>query len=591
LIRLLVLSVALLLAACAGRNARFTDRDALERIAARPLAPVAKKEVARGPPQWQLQGPFPDQVAPAASAPATIWESAVAARLPPDGRVRMSPDLHCVAREYGLYLQAHGAYPQPELSRYVGGRCGSAAWLSSTYTLRGEVGAEEDEAALLERWKDSIGQRVADVLQSHPDGVGVWAGRQGDQVLLMIVSSRSLAKLEPLPAVGGEGARYVLRGELREEAGQVFALITRGEWDFAQCVRIAGVELPRYEFLCEADPSDEEAWIEINSVRPGRLLARSVLEVLVTPSGATGGRYRRAGFGSDPGPGLPDESRLTRMVNEVRARAGRRPVELSLGQSHTVKRVAPHFFAASAGEDKERLADTIALGLIAGWDVESERVRDGTFTVGRISGEGTLPELVGQMLARANGRRALLHEDTRTLAIGLDENQDGTAAMVCTYRMLEPRPMNEEAAQVIAALNAARAAIGLPPAVWVAPPEGSTDEALDLLKKGADPRRATGAVVQRVMDITQAAMTGWTLVTPALEELQFPPELVRAPKLAVVIAVGHQRVRGDPWASYVVMLVLPDMADVRENSTVVENLPTGGRPVAVRVVQAPLWPR
>lgn len=58
-------------------------------------------------------------------------------------------------------------------------------------------------------------------------------------------------------------------------------------------------------------------------------------------------------------------------------------------------------------------------------------------------------------------------------------------------------------------------------------------------------------------------MNSWTLHTWTLDSLDFPPEIVMTRELAVVLAVASYRAKDHPWGGFAVMLVLPEMANVK----------------------------
>ena len=87
--------------------------------------------------------------------------------------------------------------------------------------------------------------------------------------------------------------------------------------------------------------------------------------------------YRRVRYAR---PRVPDDSALfaqafVEELNVVRFQAGMQPMTLDPAQSETATRLAPQYFAALMGNQDERVADQVALGLLAGWDVEGATPR------------------------------------------------------------------------------------------------------------------------------------------------------------------------------------------------------------------------
>jgi hypothetical protein len=101
--------------------------------------------------------------------------------------------------------------------------------------------------------------------------------------------------------------------------------------------------------------------------------------------------------------------------------------------------------------------------------------------------------------------------------------------------------------------------------VWVAAPGRSAEEAIRIAEEGKDPSKATSHLMEAASNAANAPMSGWTLHTFSLEEIDFPPEIVTTPQLAVVVAVASHKEDEEPWGGFVAMLVLPDPAYVKQN--------------------------
>ena len=130
---------------------------------------------------------------------------------------------------------------------------------------------------------------------------GVWFGRSEDRAIALVVSGTRAVRLEPVDTVLGEDHRVVIRGESLRPAEEVGALMNHGRYGTTRCEPEPGVELPRFHFVCEANPNDASAWLVLDVRPPGRLLGRSAANLLVWPSGETDNVYRRPSFAdADP---------------------------------------------------------------------------------------------------------------------------------------------------------------------------------------------------------------------------------------------------------------------------------------------------
>jgi len=75
--------------------------------------------------------------------------------------------------------------------------------------------------------------------------------------------------------------------------------------------------------------------------------------------------------------------RLLTLVNERRAQAQLPALQLATRESETSARLAAHYFE---GDRETDLGDQIALGLMAGWDIQGSTIRNGDFYSNHLSG-------------------------------------------------------------------------------------------------------------------------------------------------------------------------------------------------------------
>lgn len=570
--RIVLLCLAVL-AGCASRQdqTRFPTLAELQKVADRPVPKVDFQVPAAQPSEWTLKGPFPSMLGDAPHpTDGTFNQTFVPLIATAAPGLEASGPLACVAREVGHFALAHGEMPVPDFLHFINGRCGSAFDSLATNWVQGDVPDSETDEALAQRWSESVQKGLRSAAGRGPHGVGVWFGRSGGKAVAVVISGRRSARVQPVSLTGGADGVFELAGESLIPAEEIYANINRGEFGYARCDKDPLVKPPQFKFRCEGSKDDSLAWVSVGTRAPGRVLGIGILRALVSPSGVPDDTWRVSPYQSELPEGVAFDSLFTRLVNEVRARAGLPPVELELAQSATAARVAPHFFEASRGEDPEKITDTIALGMMAGWEVGGGLIQYGTFATDWIYGSLDVRELVSSMLMYPSGRSTLLDPKARRIAVGpLQLEEEKVLGVVAsTYALQVQRSTQELETEVIQALNKARASKGLEPVVWVTAPGNSHQVALEKIAQGEEPNEVTRYMLDAAIEVTQQSMRGWTLETWDLERIDFPNEVILAPKLAVVLAVAPYRSPGSPWGGYAVMMVLPDLSSLSRPNTV-----------------------
>lgn len=250
---------------------------------------------------------------------------------------------------------------------------------------------------------------------------------------------------------------------------------------------------------------------------------------------------------------------FTEELNGVRTQAGLPPVSLEGPQSATATRVAPHYFAALAGKHEERVADVVALGLLAGWEVEGGDIRSGSFASVAVPETDDLAVLLGSTLEDPVGRFALLDPESSRLAIGsVHETSEETpvlGAVVTSYELFADGTERADAEALLALLTRERRKRELPEpyrlvSVWNA----AIDSALEV-RHGTSPDDALEALVETSVQTLSQELMSWYGETSELGDFEFPAELLDAPRLGVAIGVSRHKGAGEAWARYVVLVV------------------------------------
>jgi hypothetical protein len=267
-------------------------------------------------------------------------------------------------------------------------------------------------------------------------------------------------------------------------------------------------------------------------------------------------------------------------LNAVRRSAKLRPLMLAAKQSQENARVAGTIFDASITGDAQT-RDRAVIGLLAGWDVEGGTIRDGHFFLGAAAPTRDATAWLDAAIERPIGRLALLDPVARQIAVGPAIPQDAPAlgAAVTTYALFESDDHAADERQFFRALAAARAARGLPPPKRVGGMDEVRAELADVLRRGKQPMAALSDLLRVAVSRTRSSVNGYVLETTDPSHVDFPPALLRAGLLDVVVAVTHHRAPGAAWGQYVIFVLILDdtkttpvqMANTQERTVTVAS--------------------
>lgn len=539
------------------RGAPFTPPDELAAIA---RGPAPERIFGRSEPDastWTIDQAPAQLPAQVEHAPQGSWDGLLAAQAARrGGAVRLTEPMACLARLMGQYALEKQAPPGRGTLAFLAARCGVAdPGVGTSFVIQPLRGPETD-AEVEQRMRPRAEEGIATALATGNLTAGIWFGRQKQRAVAMLVMVRPMARLEALPAVPGPDGHVVLRGEMLRPAARVDALINRGRHGFRRCAIDPAVALPRFAVDCETDPGDEAEILEIAAFAPGRVMGPIVLRATIWPTGKLPAGYRpsapvaaRGGTaGRDPAAGLVSA------LNQVRGAAGLAPVALAPSQSETAVLLAPHYFAAEAGQKADQV-DAIAVGVMAGWQVGG-LVSAGHFTSAWTPDAATEDGLIAAVLERPSGREALLDPAIRAVAVGAVREEGRLGAVFGTYAFLDPAPPGAEAAEVARRIDEARARRGLPPALAH---QNLSREVADIALSVERGERSSRAAMKEVLErASRAATSGriwaWAGYADRLERLELPEEVVGATAVRVAIGVAHCKPRRSPWFGYCVLV-------------------------------------
>lgn len=569
--RPLLLSFAGMLAACAtpatssstsSVNTRtssgFPTQAALAELAALPLPAPTKEGEQVAIEEWTLsEGPFPTEHVLFKAQPTEPWEQLLESTVSGREDVLFTANMHCVAREMGLFFLEHEAHPPPALSNTFLGRCKSQA-VRAMGTARWFHGLGDDARpeALFEGVKAQLQQAFLDHARPH-HSIAVWFGRKADKAVFYVAFGERRSFLESVRVEDGSGA-FILKGRLMLPSRHVGALVNRGLYDVAGCEPVGAHHLPNFEFRCELDASDPEAWFELSSVAPGRMLGETVVRILLSKTEGFDRRHvtKRYGEAGPLAPGPEAATQLLAAINRVRADAGRPKMSLEATQSRTADRVAPHFFASAAWRADPLIMETVVTGLQAGWDVGGGSIQSSSFV--SILTRADVSMVVGEAIQIPIGRRVLLDPKVESLALGTFWPEDGRSLglLATSYAFFGDQDSSELQTNTLAHLDRSRRAAGLANAsVKRLPIEALEAEARQRLDDGEAPSAVSEWFLRRTTQTLGRAARSWTVYVQDLDEISFPTELLVGAEPEIGLVVAPHRAPNEPWGHYAVIIV------------------------------------
>jgi hypothetical protein len=553
--RVAALACLLPLVGCHGAPPdRFPTRGEIDRIATAPPPARVFDDKSLDVETWELRGPLPDALEIGVAAEASPWGKALAAAAGArPGLVVASSAMTCAAREVAAFVAEKKATPAEPLRRYMAARCGVPSTNLAVAYQSGDAPEAMSEAEIHGKWAPEVEQLVQRALGAGSKFVGIAFVRQGSRAVVAVASAAREAHLERTPFVPTEG-KVVLKGELLVPGAKLEARINRGRFGVVECVQDINAAPPRFSIECPVAPEDASAWVQVVAFPPGRVLGDTVVEALVFPGGKPDRTYNHpkpsgaAGHGSAVGT-------LLERLNDVRKEAGLGPVRISPTQSHKAELLAPHYFAALSGGHDPLLADKIALGLQAGWDVEG-LVLTGHFTT-CVGDAGKPDELLEGAFSRPFGRAALLDPDVQSVAVGTVTHEGKTiGALFGTYALLDPTRMPAESAAMLARVTKLRRVKKLAPPAAVPDLTAVMAKAVERVEKGQSPEGAMEWLLERSAEQVRGMSVQVAMRTAvAVDRVEIPSELLSASTLSLAVGVGHHRAEGDPWAQLVVFFV------------------------------------
>ena len=534
-----------------GPAAGFPTQDKLEDLAEAPFQGTVFDRDVQDVESWDLTGPFPDRLDERRFEDASPWGALLTdAAERRAGLVLPTEAMHCVAREIGAFYLEMGGVPSRNLKRYIAARCQAGVEKVGIRYLHTDIRPKITNAQLFAQWREHFAAMITEQLVGGPVTAGVWFGRTQEDAIALVATGTRAVRLDPVETALGADHRVVVRGETLRPSEEIWAVMNHGRYGTTRCEREPEVALPRFHFTCDANPGDTSAWLILEVRPPGRLMGRIAANLLVWPSGETDDVYRRPSFG-DTEPVKNEETAaqgFVAMLNSVRGSAELSELTLDIAQSKTATALAPHFFSAWFDASAGAKADLVALGMIAGWEVDGI-VQNAQMSASWAPQSNDLSTLLATALEYPSSREVLLSPEADRIAIGplLERNEENAAiaAIFGTYSLFSEEDHDANVQRVFRQLREARGERGRrAPQIAVDVAHLSIMAASDV-QAGADPKGSLGDLIQASAEVLQRPVQGWVAQVSDLADLRFPEDFLINPDISVAIGVSHFKPEGE----------------------------------------------
>jgi hypothetical protein len=472
---------------------------------------------------------------------------------------RLTRALGCAAGEIGRFALEHGAAPPESLQRVVNAACGVFAPAVGFQSLRAQVPARFSEEDILGRFGAQLGAKLVARLPVDAVEVGFALVRAHGQLLAIADYDKAPVDLEPFTLVPDANDDVVVSGRLRGDTAYFGGYINHGPFGVKACSTDPSVPRPAFRVTCRAAREDETAWMEIVYAPPGTVLALPIAQILVRRDPSKPVSFQEPPYAqAHP---IADAAAFSAAVlealNATRARAGMKPVRLSTVESDTASRVARQYFAAALGAGGASDMNTVALGLLAGWQVQGT-IRGGTFFAALLPATRDVGRWLDFALTLPLGREALLQADVEEIALGpaFLRQPDGMGAVVAGYRFQHGDDHTADVAAVLRRITEARTGRGLSlPKTLPGFDEVITAE-LGAVKRGEEnPSQAMQASLQAAVRRYERSVRGLVVETISPENFEIPAQLLAQPNLRLAIGAVHYKPPGAAWAQLVIIVV------------------------------------
>ena len=548
-----------LLSGCGGGAARTVERGGPEFPSRADLSAIMRRPAKAEQGQERKTVAVDDwQPAELEQPPTTEAEAVVKRAGDAKGRpLAMDAQLSCTAREVARFFGQHQAFPDQQLQAHMAGVCGVThpklgvmVWSTPLDTIA--------DAERQNQWHQGIAQQLGEWLPTAINLAGGAELTEGQNSVFAAAVAAGSVTWEKVGNVVDAQGQIELIGSVRTPAALVYGLGNVGSYGVQDCQSDPRIAPPRFRLVCQLDPGDSSAWLAVQALPPGRVLAHNVARVLLRREGVSLGftaTTKNTAPEVVPGP-VDFAKRLFALINETRATARLPALRLALRQSETTARLAPHYFRSDSEVDET--ADQIALGLLAGWDIQGT-IRTGNIFSNSLSGSLDPRRWLAFMLQEPSARRVLLDPLARSIAIGpeVQAQAQTVGAIVSTYAFYESDDHRGDVERFVSRLNQRRAGLGLTPARVLSAPEVA--KAVGGVKANHDPAAALQEAMEQMVSRAQQGVEGYYIEANDLDHIVFPEALLR-PSVTLAISAAHHRYPQAAWGTLTLLVVLLDSA-------------------------------
>ena len=567
-------------AACSSSKALkvdnpFPKRDALTRLASAPPQQAVAIDPGVAVDRMMLAQPLYDQLGATPLTPGTPLEAKAAAALA-QTPATLTREASCVARQYALFYATHDALPYATLQAFIRHRCGSTIGSESTMwwsvERKNEGGLEQaafEEETRQKMFGDGdflqkISQAIVDQAKGQPEHaeVGVSLGQVGEKVVVMVTFGAPTVRLADAPVYPAAGGTVTLRGTSLRPGTSVYGMVTLGAFDHEMCSTDATVPMPQFAITCPTLATDARSRLVLFLREKDAIFATPIHDQSVWPLAGAQGVLPPAEFVSsrpstltpvDPGAPLPGQ--MLDLINQVRALAGRTPLELATAQSQMNTQLLPHLLDAFRAQDRQRERE-VSMGVMAGWEIQGPVV-DGNMMLFRFAQDQPLGMLEG-IMDLPHGRSLLFGKDSKKLALGLLADAQGDLGMLASVYDFLPNESNPtRIARVLTRLQKARKLQGQNPikrSKRLVAKRQQLAKALTAGQMSLD--EVAEALAEEAVKSYDKGVSYYSYVVHDLDKMQFGKELLQARGKRAMVFVAPYNQEGYPWTIYGVVVVV-----------------------------------
>lgn len=469
--------------------------------------------------------------------------------------VMVSAAMTCLAQQYARFDAEHpDTIAGADVRAFMHARCGvpfdtvqARRWSFDTDKFRA-LDAKRPEPEVLALLEGASEQAVC--------GLGVWKGEK--KVVVSVLVGEPPLELAPVPFLSGGEGSVDISGVYDQPTEWMTARVTHGAFGSMTCARLPASDPPgTFGFRCPTKPEDSAAVVEVVAAPKGSVLGRVMARVLISPDGTNPTQYDAPALDVPATAGDFSASAVLAGINALRSKSGLADVVGAPAQDVVTANLFPHLL----GSTDRGVRNEVALGLIAGWQVE-QTIRQGTFNALYHHPDTPLDRILAGALFFPAFRAATLSPQTAVVSTAVldDPEKSARGLLNVGYEVFVPGDFAAEEAAVFAALDDARAKVNLPPVQRV---EGGADEATlsesaeRIRLKESKPGEELDRMVKHFSERVGRDFYGF-IYTPTLIDgwnPDFSKEFFEHENMAVAVTVSYFSPPYAAWGQHVVIVV------------------------------------